>query len=115
MGKKNAPSVEPSFETLLKASSLGTEVHRTFSKSKVLKNLTEARWRLLVQKHADRLGVVGGDSLWASEDPYDLVEAAEAAFAAGQSPKAFVEEQFAEDLAIAAHEENMFSESLEQE
>jgi hypothetical protein len=111
MGKKI--STEPSFDTLLGASSLG--IRRPAVSPKLLKDMTEARWRLLAQKHADKLGVVGGDSLWTSDDPYDLVSAATAAFADGQSPKNFIEEQFAEDLAVSAHDEDMYRESLEAE
>jgi hypothetical protein len=52
--------------------------------------------------------------IWDEDDPYDLAEAARVAIAAGQSPEAFVREQFAEDLARADGAQQEHLDSLEE-
>ena len=58
----------------------------------------EKKWRNQAQTYADRIGVAGGD-LWDVDDPYDLFDAAHAAFEEGRKPKDFISEIFAEDIA----------------
>lgn len=56
-----------------------------------------ADWKNSVRAKLERdLGL--GD-VWDADDPYDLAEYWPGAFAAGQSPRAFVEEAFYEDYA----------------
>jgi hypothetical protein len=80
----------------------------------VLARSSLAAWKRAVQDHADRLEVVAGDPLWGEGDPYDLEEAALAAHAAGEDPRAFVERAFAEDLAARDHDEDLERQSLEE-
>lgn len=46
------------------------------------------------------------------DDPYDLFEAAQAAFESEQTPEAFIREMFEEDLAAQAYNDYLVKESL---
>jgi hypothetical protein len=56
--------------------------------------------------------LVGIGEIWSTDDPYDLTEAAAAAFTAEQTPRAFIEEMFADDIASAAHDHQQTTEAL---
>ena len=56
-------------------------------------------WKERAADHAKDDEVLGLSDILADDDPYDIADAMTAAFAKGQSPEAFVEETFAEDIA----------------
>ncbi len=70
-------------------------------------------WQERAQVHS--LTVDGPDDLWAEDDPYDLREAAKSAHARGQTPEAFVEEIFADDIASRENDRLMAAEAEEYE
>ncbi len=72
--------------------------------------VTFEEWKKAAQNFADERML--GD-LWSGDDPYDLKEDAEEAYAAGRSPVDFVREAFAEDLASQEHDEQMAADALE--
>lgn len=72
----------------------------------------EVRWRERAQRYADRVGVAGRD-LWDSDDPYDLFEAAHAAFEAGRKPRDFINGIFAEDMASREYDNLLAAEATE--
>jgi hypothetical protein len=66
---------------------------------------TFERWKNRAQQHATGLGLP--DDIWATDDPYDLLTVALEAYAKEQSPTAFIEEIFADDIASREHDEEM--------
>lgn len=54
------------------------------------------------------------DDMWASDDPYDLADAAKEAFEEGQDPNDFIAEMFEEDLARQEYDNDLRSQSEEQ-
>lgn len=70
-----------------------------------------SKWKESAQKVATSLGLPG--DLWDKADSYDLIEAARCAFAKEQTPREFIEEMFADDLASMEHDNLLFNESLE--
>jgi hypothetical protein len=73
--------------------------------------VTYAEWQAQAKKHAEELLSLG--DIWDDADPYDLFEAARAAFDDELTPEEFVEEVFADDLATRAHDALMEKEALE--
>jgi hypothetical protein len=71
-------------------------------------------WKAKVQKVADEL-LPGLGNLWASDDPYELSLVGKSAFEAGESPSAFFESVFGEDLARNAYDEDLAAEALQHE
>ena len=70
-------------------------------------------WKLACSAHAMKL--LSLSDLWTEDDPYDLADAAQAAFDSHQSPRAFIEEMFAEDIARQEYDAQLAAEALEQE
>lgn len=64
------------------------------------KDLSFIEWKAACVTAAKNLEL-GLEDMWASDDPYDLFEAAEEAFEEGEDPISFIEETFEEDLARA--------------
>jgi hypothetical protein len=81
--------------------------------SRKLKKLNFPEWKAAAQAHANDLGLP--DDLWTEADDYDLAEEAVVACAAGQDPKSFVEEMFAEDLAKLELENEQWAQSMFEE
>jgi hypothetical protein len=71
--------------------------------------MTLDEWREAAAKCADEL--LSLEPIWSEDDPYDLFEAAQAAFNSGQSPEAFIREMFEEDLAGQAYHDHLVKES----
>lgn len=72
-----------------------------------------AAWKNAVRDILDR--TLGLGDVWNEDDPYDLAECWPAAFAAGQSPRAFVEEAFAEDYADREYNDYLAAEAAASE
>jgi hypothetical protein len=71
-------------------------------------------WKKKATAYARKLDLVGGDDVFGHDDPYELLEAAHAAFTNREDPKSFIRDVFAEDLASRANDEVMLEESLQQ-
>lgn len=69
------------------------------------------RWCEKAQKHATSLNLP--DGLWDEDDPYDLLEAAKAAYEEGRDPDEFVREIFADELASMEYDRLMSEEAEE--
>ena len=67
-------------------------------------------WKNRTQKYASGEGL--SVDLWAADDPYNLAVVAREAFERGSSPRTFVLEIFADDLAAREGDEASFNESL---
>jgi hypothetical protein len=80
-----------------------------------MQDLSFAEWKMAAQRHANDLDIIAGDDLWDDGDSYDLREAASAAFAEKEDPKAFIERIFEEDLARREHDDQQAQEALEYE
>jgi hypothetical protein len=61
-------------------------------------------WKSEVQAEVAKCPDLALEPIWGDDDPYDLCEAAAAAFAAGQEPGAFIREMFADELASCEHD-----------
>jgi hypothetical protein len=72
--------------------------------------MTYDEWKGAAAKCADELLTL--EPIWSPDDPYELLEAAQAAFDSGQSPEAFIREMFEEDLAAQAYHNHLVEESL---
>lgn len=70
-------------------------------------------WKEQCERVVEELEL-GFDDLWEEDDPYDLLESAEAKWET-TTPHDFIHEMFDEDIAKRAHDEELFRESLEQE
>lgn len=73
--------------------------------------MTLDEWKAEAEKLADGLGLLL-EPIWAADDPYELVESAQAYFANGQTPKEFIYEMFEDDIARQAYDEHLINESL---
>lgn len=59
-----------------------------------------AKWKYEAQAYAQEIHLtVTGDDVFADDDPFDLVEDSKTAFETKVSPRAFIRDMFAEDLA----------------
>jgi hypothetical protein len=68
-------------------------------------------WKAIAAKHAEQL--VNIADMWDADDPYNLAEVAIEAYDVHQSPRAFVEEQFADDIARFAYDAKLAQEAIE--
>jgi len=73
--------------------------------------VTYDEWKAEAERFADEIGLLL-ESIWADSDPYDLFEAAQAAFDNGQTPREFINEIFEDDIARQAYDDHLFDESL---
>ena len=71
-------------------------------------------WKKECALYAERIGVAGPD-IWAEDDPYDLADAPLDAFNDDLSPKEFIDEVFAEDIASREHDDIMDEDALDHE
>jgi hypothetical protein len=72
--------------------------------------MTFEEWRDQAAKYADEeLSIL--EFIWSKYDPYDLFEAAQAAFDSGQYPEAFIREMFEEDIVGQAYNKHLVEES----
>ncbi len=85
------------------------EISRADAKLRVRFHL----WKAAAQKHVNKLGIVGCDDIWDETDSYDLRGEADVAFGRGESPAAFIERVFQEDISSQAYDEELERESLE--
>lgn len=72
--------------------------------------MTFEQWKAACAIYAESVGV-GGPDLWADDDPYELAECGEAAFNDGDTPQAFIDDIFADDLASREHDDLMEQEA----
>lgn len=75
---------------------------------------TIAAWRAECQEYADQHEALALGEIW-DGDPYELMEPSKDAFKSGQSPSAFIDEMFAEDIARQEHESQQAEEALDYE
>lgn len=71
------------------------------------------QWKKEVEAEAENVACAG--DLFDAIDPYDLQAEAKAWFDTGGTPKAFVHEVFAEDIARQTHDEQMAEECAREE
>jgi hypothetical protein len=90
-------------------------IHLTaaFKKDQLVIEKRFEAWKKKARAYVDKLGLVDGDDIFDPSDPYELLEGADTAFAIGESPKAFVRDMFAEDLASRAYDADLARQSRE--
>lgn len=69
-------------------------------------------WMRKATAYAKKINIAAGDDIFGDGDPYDLADAAAAAFHDNGDPRSFVREAFAEDLASRALERDQQRQSL---
>ena len=69
-----------------------------------------AAWKEEAAKYAQEINLITTGDLFTEEDLYDVKEDARNAFDAGTSPRTFIDDAFAEDIA----EQDMYDDAVDQ-
>lgn len=76
--------------------------------------MTFEEWRVVCVEVIEAIGLSTED-LWAEDDPYYLHAEAKAAYGAGTTPDAFIQEVFSEDIAALEYNDHLREEGAKYE